>query len=287
VAFFHRSRHTLASWLIRGLALPSHPFLARRDPDLAAAFLGGCEAWARRLGCARLTLNSFMSGDSPLLPSTHGHVESLRMELVADLRADADTLWRNLRKDQRERVRRLGREGVVVGQGTTLEDFQDLFTVRDATRRKRWERGQALDVQDSPVFYEGLYRHLAERGAGRLFVARRQGEVVAALFFTTFNRAAYSVFSGSTDEGYRSGAQTGLYWAAVETLKAEGFVELNRGGVPASAQDEADPLHGIYQFKLRLGTTPVLCRSGSKVLSPVREGLARLGRRLHRVAAGA
>jgi lipid II:glycine glycyltransferase (peptidoglycan interpeptide bridge formation enzyme) len=76
------------------------------------------------------------------------------------------------------------------------------------------------------------------------------------------------MFSGSTTEGYRAGAQTYLYWRAVERFLEEGLVLLNRGGVPASAAVEGDPLHGLYRFKTRLGTTPVACYSGTKTLLP-------------------
>ena len=119
-----------------------------------------------------------------------------------------------------------------------------------------------------------------QRGCARLFVARMKGEVVAALFFAAFGGRAYSMFSGSLDSGYRVGAQSGLYWKAVETFTEEGFFELNRGGVPADAERSDHPLHGIYQFKLRLGTTPELCRSGRKVLSPAREQLSKLRDRI-------
>ena len=51
-------------------------------------------------------------------------------------------------------------------------------------------------------------------------------------------------------------------------------------GVPASAEKDDDPLHGIYRFKIRLGTTPVTCRSGEKVLNRLQDGLAQLWLRL-------
>jgi lipid II:glycine glycyltransferase (peptidoglycan interpeptide bridge formation enzyme) len=77
------------------------------------------------------------------------------------------------------------------------------------------------------------------------------------------------------------GVQALLFWSAVETFKADGFRELNRGGVPASAAEESDNLHGIYRFKSRLGTTSVLCRSGQKILRPVMHRISRLRNTLH------
>jgi lipid II:glycine glycyltransferase (peptidoglycan interpeptide bridge formation enzyme) len=121
-----------------------------------------------------------------------------------------------------------------------------------------------------------LHRTLVQPGAARLLLARQGGEVIAGILYSTFARKAYSVFSGSTEAGYKLGAQTGLFWFAVTTFKQEGFRVLNRGGVPAEAEQEGHDLHGIYRFKHRLGTTPMHCASGDKVLSAFKDKLARV-----------
>jgi hypothetical protein len=194
-----------------------------------------------------------------------------------------DNLWSGVAKDQREKIKRLKRQGVIVEVGLNHEDIQGLRLAREATQAKWARRGQGYELSSDDAFYEGLYEHLLKRGAGRLFVARHEGQVIGALFFATFNKKACSMFSGSTDVGYKLGAQSGLFWAAVEAFKSEGFRDLNRGGIPASAASESDPLHGIYLFKLRLGTTPLVCHSGEKVLSPVRDRLVQFYNRVKRL----
>jgi lipid II:glycine glycyltransferase (peptidoglycan interpeptide bridge formation enzyme) len=221
-----------------------------------------------------------MSSDSPFVPLEHSYTETQRLEFSLDLSHDTESLWRGIRKDQRERIRHLEREGVVVEMDATQEGVKELKAVREATQAKRDRQGLGYELSIDEAFYECLFEHLVQRGAARLFVAKHAGQVIAALFFATFNRRAYSVFSGSTDLGYRVGAQSGLFWTAVETFKAERFRELNRGGVPVSAARASDPLHGIYLFKLRLGTTPSVCHSGEKVLRPVRDRLVQLCKRV-------
>ncbi|MGH7277529.1 MAG: GNAT family N-acetyltransferase, partial [Candidatus Rokuibacteriota bacterium] len=230
--------------------------------------------------------DSFSSGTSPFVPAEHGYEERHRIEFCVDLTLDTAALWQAMRKDQREKVRRLGREGVTLDAGSRPDDLGGLQLTREATRVRRTGRGQRYE-RSPEVLYEHLSEYLVKRGAGRLFVARLRGETIAAIFFVTFNGRACSIFSGSTEAGYRLGAQSGLFWTAVETFKAEGFIELNRGGVPASAAEEGDALQGIYLFKLRLGATPRLCRSGEKVVSPVRHYLRGLTRGLGRLGVGA
>lgn len=275
VALLRASRWPLASWVLRDLVMLAHPCARPGDADGATDFMERVERWAREDGCARLRLDSFMSGASAFIPSRHGYQEAARVEFLVDLRQETPALWQRIRKDQRERIRRLPREGITIDAQSSLDDLHGLAWVRQRTQAKRAQRGQGYALQGEDELSERLYDHLVKQGAGRLFLARRGGEPVAGIFFATFNGRAYSVFSGSSEEGYRLGAQSGLFWTAVEAFKAEGFHELNRGGVAASAEREEDPLHGIYVFKLRLGTTPVTCRSGRKVLSPTRDALAR------------
>jgi hypothetical protein len=274
LGLLHASRRPVASFIFRDIELYSHPCCRADDASTVPAFVGGCEAVARRLGCRSITLASVMSGASSFVPSDHGYAEDHRIEFNLDLGRPLDEIWRAMGKDQRERVRRLEREGLHVEIAGGREDLDTLRLAREVTRAKRIQRGQDYGPASDRKFYDDLHEHLVRCGAGRLLVARKGEDTVAALFFATFNGRACSMFSGSTELGYKLGAQSALFWSAVEAFKAEGFVELNRGGVPASAADESDPLHGIYSFKLRLGTTPRLCRSGEKTLSPMR---ARLG----------
>lgn len=283
LAFFRRSPHPLASLIFRDLSLAAHP--AALGIADATALVAGCEALGRRAGCRAMAIESFASGHSPFVPAEHGYAEQHRAEFCVDLSKDRGVLWKGLRKDQRERIRRLPREGVTLEVGANLQDLAGLRAAREATRDRRAARGQGYELDADDQFYASLYDQLLARRAARLFVARKDGEVIAALLFATFGERAYSMFSGSLDAGYRLGAQSGLFWLAVETFAAAGLHELNRGGVPAAAGAPDHPLHGIYQFKLRLGTTAVLCRSGHKVLSPVRQRLSAVRDRL-RIALG-
>ena len=276
VGLFRKSRVRFLDSFVRELSLFAHPIVRQRDGSVAVQFAARFEEAARELRCSRVAINSFMSGVSPFVPAQHGYTEHHRVEFRLDLRQDTDALWRGIRKDQRARIKRLEREGVTYDPEGGRDDLEDLRMVRESAHARRLRRGEEYELSADEGFYGALLEHLVKGDAGQLFVARRAGEVLAALFFAKFNGSAYSVFSGSTDLGYKVGAQSGLFWAAVQTFKSAGFRELNRGGVPASAEKDDDPLHGIYRFKIRLGTTPVTCRSGEKVLNRLQDGLAQL-----------
>jgi hypothetical protein len=282
MAFLNRSKRPVISWISRALHLPAHPFVRKDATDgEAAKLLEQCEALAGQLGCNTITLNSFLSGRSALLPAEMGYAESRRVEFCVDLTLNLDELWKGVKKDHRERIRRLKREDVRIEVAAERADLETLKFAREKTRERREEKGQTYEVEHSAALYDRLQDELMERGLARLLIAKREDEILGSICFLTFNGCANSIFSGSTAAGYKMGVQALLFWSAVEAFKADGFRELNRGGVPESAAQESDTLHGIYRFKSRLGTTPFVCRSGHKILRPLMHRISNLRNVLH------
>jgi hypothetical protein len=277
LGLFRKSHRPIVSFLFRSLVLSTHPFAREDEPKLCDDFVRECEAYAKNLGCISIGIDSFSAGQSNFCPANLGYVETRRVEFCVDLHQSKDNLWKSVSRDQRERIKRLSREGVSVEMGTQREHLEGLKLAREFTQAKRSQQGHEYELMADGNFYETVFEYLVQRGAARLFLARRAGETIGAIFFGAFNGRACSIFSGSTELGYKLAAQSGLYWAAVESFKADSFLELNRGGVPESAADASDPLHGIYRFKQRLGTTPRLCRSGHKILRPLHHRLRQFG----------
>jgi len=276
LGLFRQSPRPVLSRLLRSFEMPTYPISDPADSSVGGALFEECERTARRLGCARISVGSNFAGASELSLASHGYATSDRTEFEVDLTADGEALWQAIKKDQRDRVRKLTQAGVGFEWTSRADAIAALSTVREGALERRLEREQGFSLPSDPEYYGRLHDALLAPGAARLLIARQGGAVIAAILYATFARKAYSVFSGSTEVGYKLSAQTGLYWYAVTTFKKEGYRVLNRGGVPAAAADESHPLHGIYRFKHRLGTTPVLCRSGEKILSPFKDSVARL-----------
>jgi hypothetical protein len=276
LALYRRSRHRVLGAFLRRLELPAYPVAAQEDSKIAGLLLSEAERIARELGCARLSVNSNFSSPADLPLVSLGYTTEDRLEFLVDLTRDTDALWQAIKKDQRDRIRRLERDAVAYECTTRLESMQELGAVRQTALERRLERDQGFSLPSDPEYYRLLHRTLVAPGAARLLLARQGGTVIAAILYATFAQKAYSIFSGSTEAGYKLSAQSGLFWYAVTTFKQEGLRVLNRGGVPAGAANEGDALHGIFRFKHRLGTTPARCVSGEKVLSPIKDGLTRL-----------
>lgn len=282
LALFRSSRHPVLGRFLRSMEMPAYPTAAGADPAVVGFILSETERLARKLGCARLRVHSNFSGQTVLPLASLGYATSDRVEFMVDLTTGADTLWKAIKKDQRERIRRLERDGVGYETTSAPEGMEQLHAVRQTALERRLERDQGFDLPSDLEYYKLLHRTLVAPGAARVLLARQGGMVIAAILYATFARKAYSVFSGSTEAGYKLGAQTGLFWHAVTAFRDEGYRVLNRGGVPAEAAQEGHDLHGIFRFKHRLGTTPVSCTSGDKVLSPFKDRLAKLKESIRR-----
>lgn len=285
LGLFRKSRHPILGLFLRSMETASYPVVVDGNADRVRWLVQETERAARNLGCARLAIGSNFAGNSNVSLSGMGFATEERVEFMVDLTSEEDALWDAIKKDQRDRIRRLTRDGVEYETITSIEGLKALSMVRQTALERRLERDQGFSLPSDDSYYEILHRTLVEPGTARLLVARQQGSVVAAILYATYAGKAYSIFSGSTDAGYKLSAQTGLFWHAVTTFKREGFRVLDRGGVPAAAADEGHELHGIYRFKHRLGTTPVRCVSGAKVISPMRDRVARLREMLRREAA--
>ncbi|MBN4079056.1 peptidoglycan bridge formation glycyltransferase FemA/FemB family protein [Beggiatoa alba] len=276
MAYFYQSNNPFLSLVTRYLELPTHPCVIVKSEYLISDFIYRCENYARKKGCARISIGSNMSENSAFLPEKSQYKEYQRAEFLVDLSAETTVLWGAIKKDQRDRIKKIEKKGLILSEGVTLEDLKGLKVVRESTQKRRTSKNQGYELRKEEEFYSNIYEQLISPGIARLFIAKHDDFVVAAILFSAFNKQAYSIFSGSTDFGYKAGAQSGLYWLAVNTFKDEGYRSLNRGGLPAAAENEEHELHGIYRFKHRLGTTPRLCRSGVKILSPFRNNVCKL-----------
>lgn len=276
LGLFRKSQHPILGVFLRSMETASYPVAMGNDTDLVVRMIMETERVARKLGCGRLSLGSNFSAATGVSLEDIGFATQERLEFIVDLTAAEDALWNAIKKDQRDRIRRLSRDGVEYETTTLLAGMKELGAVRQTALERRLERDQGFSLPSNDSYYALLHRTLVEPGAATLFLARKQGAVVAAILYATFARKAYSIFSGSTEAGYKLSAQTGLFWHAVTSFKRNGFQVLDRGGVPAAAADDGHDLQGIYRFKHRLGTTPVRCVSGEKVLSPLKERIAAL-----------
>ena len=278
--FMSQSSHTAIAPFTRRLVIESHPVVA--EPAYARVFLDQVVAEARRLGCVAFELQSFFSGGSRALdgepPSL---IRSERVEFVVDLRQPLDAIWKSISKEQREKIRRSEKAGLSVHTSDASSAYQELLALQVATRDRRTAQGQGYAIDTDGQRYDDLSTTLAAAGVTRLFLATSEGKAVSAILFGTYNKRAYSIYSGSDPTGYKFSAPSLIFWHAIQWFQEHGFEFVNRGGVSLDAKTPGHAQHGIYFYKSRLGTAEQFCTGGVMELRPWLASVGRLMRSVH------
>lgn len=168
-------------------------------------------------------------------------------------------------KGHRADIRRATREGVVVRVGGGLADVDAFYAIMQATSLRA---GFAIH---SRAYYAMAWELFARAGgAARLFLAERDGRTLAAFLVFAWGGVGLYLYSGSTDEGLRCGANHALQWEALQWARAQGCHTYDFWGVPDAlgqavgvsdvrvreqleAQAQADALYGVFRFKKGFG----------------------------------
>jgi lipid II:glycine glycyltransferase (peptidoglycan interpeptide bridge formation enzyme) len=115
-----------------------------------------------------------------------------------------------------------------------------------ASMERRQHRGESVPVD---VPHQEFVASMAT-GAGELFQAVHDGEVVSSVLLLRAARGAYSQTMGTNPTGMKLGGARLVIVEAARMLKEEGVEILNLGGV-----SEENP--GLREFKLGFGAQPL------------------------------
>lgn len=203
---------------------------------------------------AELLQAGFVARD-PLQPRSSIHL---------NLAPDPDRLLAAMSKGHRADIRRAAREGVLVREGTGEVDVDAFYAIMQSTSA-RAEFG--IHSRD---YYATALRTFAVTGDALLLLAEWHGAIVATAMMFADARAGSYLYSGSTAEGLKSGAQHAIQWQAIQWARKRGCAVYDFWGIPDAfgqaaqsadsttrealeAKAKSDPLYGVYRFKKGFG----------------------------------
>jgi lipid II:glycine glycyltransferase (peptidoglycan interpeptide bridge formation enzyme) len=159
-----------------------------------------------------------------------------------------EDLWSGLNQEWRRNVRRAQKEGVevVVGSAAELPEFYRLLGVTE--RRDGFRLGRSL------AYYERQYAALnaEEPGRMKLYLARHQGEILAAHTMITVGRRAWYQTGASADHRREVRPSNALQWRMLLDAQALGADVYDMRGVP-STLDPGERAYGLLRWKLGTG----------------------------------
>jgi peptidoglycan biosynthesis/recognition FemAB-like protein len=232
-----------ASVQVQGRGRLRRAYVPRGPLPATAEAVGALAEWARseRLSTLRVEPEAPPSFAAVLRDAGFrpARAREPRHTLIVDLLA-GDELLASFKPKHRYNVRLAERRGVVVEEG---EDAAELERQAHATASR-----QGI-VQAGRAYYE---RRLALLPECRIYVARHEGEALAAIMVARHDGRAYYLYGGSSGKKSNLMPTYALQFAAMQAAVAAGCREYDLWGIPP-ADDPGHPWHGLWQFKTGFG----------------------------------
>lgn len=221
------------------MEFPSLPVI--HDP---AAFADSLARFCNANDIIEIGLHTFGSPESVIAPDVSAFggdtTHHCRREFLINLKGD--DLLAKLSRSHRQRVRQAQRAELLLERRRDLEACTEHALLMSQSMARRRARGEA--APDDAVARQ-LFA-LLETGAGELFRAVRDRQVLSSMLILRAAQGGYDQSSGSSPEGMTAGAAQFLIYETAEALRAEGATVLNLGGV---RQGET----GLRDFKSHFG----------------------------------
>ena len=253
-----------------------------RDEATMLALLDAVKDEARSRGCSFIRVSPFWLEHDPLATGlrTHGAVDSpmhllseytwyipLKTsdcwagEAVSGTKRTPEDILSGMRKTTRNLVGRAEREGVTVAASENpLEDLETYFALQEETRKRHHF------VPYRASYIRAQVKHFAPKGQALVYVARYQGEVVAASVHMSYAGITSYHHGASTHKHAKIPASYLLQWTAIRDALTRGDDIYNFWGIaPRRVQDDGKeviinpkhPFAGVTTFKTGFGGKPL------------------------------
>ncbi len=166
---------------------------------------------------------------------------------IIDLAKTEEELRADLKSGHRNRINGASRRGVEVSITSSAEDFESfLGMLRDTAKRAK--------VTFYPnKYYRDIYKVMAPKGSIKLYIAKVDGQPIAAAMFYDYGGTRYYSHSGAFQTLNRQyKAMVYLLWVALLDAKQLGYSKIDLCGV-APNDDSGHKWAGLTTFKKGYG----------------------------------
>ena len=187
-----------------------------------------------------------------------------RSSIHLSLAPAPDKLLSAMSKGHKSDIKRAAREGVQVRVGETAVDLDVFYGIMESTSARA-----AFGIH-SKAYYGAVWDIFRANDAALLLIAEHGGAAVATALVAAWAGEGLYLYSGSTAEGLKNGAQHAIQWHALQWAREHGCRLYDFWGIPdalgraAMTTDEAarerleaaarnDELFGVYRFKKGFG----------------------------------
>lgn len=165
--------------------------------------------------------------------------------ILVDVSGPEDEVFKRIGKKARNSINRAKRDGIVATRvAATTENCAALYRLLQETAEGRF-------VLRSERYYREFWQQFERAGAGQLFFAHRDGELVAGAFAMGLGEKTTYKDGASVRAKTAYGASHALQWEVIRWANERGAISHDLCGAPPAARvdDREHPLFGVGQFK--------------------------------------
>lgn len=165
--------------------------------------------------------------------------------ILLDVSGTEDEVFARIGKKARNSINRAKRDGITVARvPASDENCAALYRLLVETAEGRF-------VLRSAGYYRSFWQSFESAGAGQVFLARRDGELVAGAFAMALGAKTTYKDGASVRAKTAYGASHALQWEVIRWANERGAIVHDLCGAPPAdrADDREHPLFGVGQFK--------------------------------------
>lgn len=165
--------------------------------------------------------------------------------ILVDVSGTEAEILARIGKKARNSINRAKRDGIVVTRVSASDAHCDeLFGLLQETAEGRF-------VLRSSTYYRSFWQSFSQAGVGQIFLAHREGALVAGAFAMALGDKTTYKDGASVRAKTAYGASHAVQWEVLRWAGERGATTHDLCGAPPAAQvdDRSHPLHGVGQFK--------------------------------------
>lgn len=165
-----------------------------------------------------------------------------------NLTQDNEIILAHMKPKGRYNIRVAEKAGVTVEQVPYSEEYLNIFY---GILRETLERDQFS--ANSRDYFRTFLQYLEKQKLGGLFIAKREGEIIATGIFIFYKKTALYYYGASSSDNTKRKYMASylLQWKAIEEAKKQGCEIFDFLGI-SDPSDPYSPLAGVTDFKLKL-----------------------------------
>lgn len=167
---------------------------------------------------------------------------------LLNIEGSEEEILSQMTKDTRYEIRKSEREGVVVSSSTEMKDYEEFEKVFiDTVKRHNF-------ITHPIGYYKKQFEVLTKENMYRVYLAKKDGETIAAALISFFGDSAAYLHAGSlnTPETNKLMAPQALIWKAIKDAKEQGCKIFDFWGITTSS-DPKNSWAGFTKFKKGFG----------------------------------